>query len=128
MNRITVHGRLARNPELKDVKGKDGPSCVCNFTVAANNSFRDEASFFNCFIFAKKAEVIDKFFKKGSEIVVYGEMQQENYTNKDGQKVYGWKLRVEQFDFCGSKKDGNSNPDSSVPDGFEPIDDEDIPF
>ena len=132
MNSIVIHGRLAREPSLKDIQGSKGPVSVCNFTVAADRSFGEEADFFDCKIFGKRAEVIDKFFHKGGEIVVRGEMQRRKYQNKNGENRYVWERLVQDFDFCGSRKDNGgareSAADAGVPEGFEPIDDEDIPF
>lgn len=129
MHKLFVHGRLTRDPELKDINTKNGASKVCNFTVASNRQHGEEADFFDCAIFGKRAEVIQKFFKKGSEIVVFGEMQRQKYQNKDGENRYKWQCLVGDFDFCGSKKDRSDEPKAEdVPEGFEAIDDEEIPF
>ena len=129
MNNITIHGRLTRDPELGEYvtsKGDEGKSC--KFTVAVDRRFGDEADFFNCVAFGKLAEVIDKFFKKGSEIVVLGEMQCNPYEGNDGIKRYPWSINVSRFDFCGSKKDSDKPVDDGIPEGFKKIEDEDIPF
>lgn len=129
MHKLFVHGRLTRDPELKDINTKNGASKVCNFTVASNRQHGEEADFFDCVIFGKRAEVIQKFFKKGSEIVVSGEMQRQKYQNKDGENRYRWQCLISDFDFCGSKKDRSDEPKAEdVPEGFEAIDDEEIPF
>lgn len=128
MNNIIIHGRLTKDPELGEYttsKGEKGKSC--KFTVAVNRRFGEEADFFNCIIWGSRAEVINKFFKKGSEIVLSGEMQCNPYE-KDGVKKYPWSLVVGQFDFCGSKKGEDRPVDNEVPEGFEAIQDEDIPF
>ena len=96
--------------------------------MAVNRRFGEGADFFSCIVFGKLAEVIDRFFKKGSEIVVSGEMQCNPYEGKDGTKRYPWSLVVNQFDFCGSKKDGDKPVDDGIPEGFEKIGDEEMPF
>ena len=129
MHKTWIHGRLTRDPELKDITTKNGDSKVCNFTVASNRQHGEEADFFDCAIFGKRAEVIQKFFKKGSEIVVSGEMQRQKYQNKGGENRYRWQCLISDFDFCGSKKDRADEPKvDDVPEGFEAVDDEDIPF
>ena len=85
MHKIFIHGRLTRDPELKEIDTKNGSSKVCNFTVASDRQYGEEADFFDCAMFGKRAEVIEKFFQKGSEIVVSGEMQKQKYKNKDGE-------------------------------------------
>lgn len=131
VNSIVIHGRFARDPELKEIQGQKGTVSVCNFVVASDRSFGDEADFFDCKIFGKRAEVINKFFHKGSEIVVRGEMQRRKWQNKEGENRYSWECFVQDFDFCGSGRNSSGNQSAAtenIPSGFEPIQDEDIPF
>lgn len=128
MNNITIHGRLTRDPESRDYKTSKGDSrTLCKFAVAVDRRFGEETDFFNCVIFGKGAEVIQKYFHRGSEIAVSGEMQCNPYE-KDGVKKYPWTLNVSQFDFCGKKGDGKEQGETADPgDSFEQIDD-DVPF
>ncbi len=66
--------------------------------------------------------MIDKFFRKGSEIMVVGEGQIHSYEDKNGNKRKSYSVVVQDFDFCGSKKDSSSSGDS-----WEKFD-EDDPF
>lgn len=120
MNDHKIHGRLVRDPEL--TRGSDDSKDRCNFTVAVDRRYGDESDFFDCVIFGKRAGVIDKYFRKGSEIVLSGEGQIRSYEGKDGVKRKAYSIVVGDFDFCGSKK---SNQD--IPDSFEKQS-EDIPF
>lgn len=130
MANITIHGRFVRDPELSHVTVKGEDRALCKFTVAEDKRFGEEASFFDCQIWGKRAETIQKFFSRGKDIVLYGRFEQEPYEDKEGKTRRPWKLTVENFDFCGSKKDGESasRSDSDVPDGFTQIDEEDMPF
>lgn len=123
-----IHGRLTRDPEIKDYKNKDGQDGqLCNFTVAADNRYgnKTDASFYNCTVFGKRAAAVKKFLNKGSEIVVTGYHEQEEYQDKNGDNKRTWRFSVIDFDFCGKKAEGNK---SDAPEGFEPVDDGDIPF
>jgi len=143
MNIHIIHGRLVRDPEL--TKGNDDKSSRCNFTVATDRRYGDETDFFDCVIFGKRAEVISKYFHKGSEILVSGEGQIRSYEDKNGVKRKAYSVLASDFNFCGSKND-NGNQDSSdswvkdpeghgykkvepepEPDGFKEVE-EDIPF
>ena len=128
LNQISIHGRLTRDPELKTIQAKNGDTCVCNFSVAVNRDYGDGTDFFNCFMFGKRAEALDKFFAKGKEIIVRGSMQCDPYE-KEGKKHYPWKLRADGWDFVGKKDDNGSAPKhyDDVPDSFEATDD-DMPF
>lgn len=131
MNNITIHGRLTRDPESGEFTTNKGDKrSNCKFTVAVDRRYGEETDFFNCVCFGKLSEVIAKFFSKGSEIVISGEMQCNPYEGKDGTKRYPWNLVVQTFDFCGSKKDRSNTATSTdgIPEGFSAVDDEDIPF
>ena len=124
MNNHTIHGRLVRNPEL--TKGAEPSKDRANFTVAVDRRYGDEADFFDCVIFGKRAGVIEKSFAKGSEILISGEGQLRSYEGKDGVKRKAYSIVVADFDFCGSKKDGSKAKDEEV-DGWQQQE-EDIPF
>lgn len=131
MNIHIIHGRLVRDPEL--TKGNDDKSSRCNFTVATDRRYGDETDFFDCVIFGKRAEVISKYFRKGSEILVSGEGQIRSYEDKNGVKRKAYSVLASDFNFCGSKNDGSNVQQTAPeepepePDGFKEIE-EDIPF
>jgi len=111
MNTHTIHGRLVRDPELTPRKNSDGSDRV-NFTVAVDRRFGDETDFFDCVLFGGGAAVIEKYFHKGSEIVVSGEGQIRSYEGKDGVKRKAYSIVVSNFDFCGSKSKSEQSADS----------------
>lgn len=114
MNKIILKGRLTRDPEVKQT-----PSGVpyCRFSVAVNRSYKregePEADFFNCTAWQKTAEFVGKYFRKGQEILLSGEMQSHEYTNREGAKTTGWEVQVREVEFSGSKAD-NQSPAASA--------------
>ena len=134
MNNIVIHGRIAADP----ISGSFGDNkSIVKFVVAVDRSFSDAngnkvTDFFNCVSFGKQAEIIDKWFKKGSGITVQGEMQNNRFTDKDGNKRDYWQLNVSKFDFEFGKKEEAPKADAPGADiDFVPvdgIDDEDLPF
>lgn len=128
MNLHMIHGRLTRDPEL--TRGDEPTKTRAKFTVAVDRRFGDETDYFECTIFGKRADVIEKYFHKGSEIMIAGEGQIRSYEGKDGVKRKAYSILVQEFDFCGSKSDGSNTkaaPPEPTPDGFDQVD-EDIPF
>lgn len=140
MNSHIIHGRLTRDPEL--TRGSEASKDRANFTIAVDRRYGDETDFFDCVIFGKRAGVIDKYFRKGSEIMVVGEGQLRTYEDRIGNKRKAYSVVVADFDFCGSKSDSKGNSASSndstrtgqisaefddIPDSFEAADD-DVPF
>ena len=126
MNTHTIHGRLVRDPELTPRKNSDSSDRV-NFTVATDRRFGDEADFFDCVLFGGGAQVIEKYFHKGSEILVIGEGQIRSYEGKDGVKRKAYSVVVSDFDFCGSKNDSSKGKNKSS-DAEWKKQEEDIPF
>lgn len=120
MNKHIIHGRLVRDPELTPRKNSDSSDRV-NFTVAVDRRFGDETDYFDIVAFGKRAEVIDKFFSKGQEIIVEGEGHINSYEGKDGVKRKSYSIVLSDFDFCGSKQR------SSGSDSFEEQE-KDAPF
>jgi len=130
MNLIVLKGRLTRDPELKSVNGKNGETSVCKFSIAVDKTFGEGADFFNCEIWGKRAEFVDKFFTKGKEILVSGSHESRKYL-KDGEDKIAWDVKVQTAEFCGGKSDTASqvNTPASIPDGMEEMDNPDeIPF
>ena len=124
MNIHMIHGRLVRDPEL--TKGNEDKNSRCNFTVAVDRRYGDETDFFDCVVFGKRAEVIEKYFGKGSEIIVSGEGQIRSYDDKNGVRRKAYSILVADFNFCGSRNDGNGSNTAPAPADTKL--DEDIPF
>ena len=125
MNNHTIHGRLVRDPELTPRRNSDSSDRV-NFTVATDRRFGDESDFFDCVAFGQRAEVINKFFSKGKEIIVWGEGHINSYEGKDGVKRKSYSIFVDGFDFCGSKEK-SSERKNEAGDNWSSFD-EDNPF
>ena len=126
-NEITIHGYLGRDPELKDytnAKGEAGK--LVKLSVGVSEDMGDKTEWFDVTFFGKRAEVIDKFFNKGSQILVKGRMSSST-VDKDGQKRKYWSVIGEKFDFCDSKGSGNTQRPDDVPDNFTEQE-ADIPF
>ena len=128
-NSITIHGYLGRDPELKEYKNARGENGhLVNLSVGCSRDMGDETDWFDVTFFGKRAEVIDKFFSKGSQILIEGRMQSNTVKGDDGKQRKYWKLIGSSFDFCDSKGTprGDSNLDD-LGDSFKAAED-DIPF
>lgn len=112
MNTIVICGRLCRDPEIRYTGSGETTSAVARFTVAVNRRYKKngeaDADFFNCTAFGKNASFCEKYIKQGGKVVIRGAMKQDDYTNKDGQKVYSWNLIVDEIDFGEGKPSGDS--------------------
>lgn len=132
MNKVTLVGRLTRDPELKFTPGNG--TAVTTFTLAVNRRFKkegqQEADFIPVVVWGKQAEATANYMTKGSQIGISGRIQTRNYEAQDGTRRYVTEVIAEEIEFLGSKNSGTSNT-SIKPDygnDVTPIDDEDIPF
>ncbi len=110
LNSVILQGRLCADP---DVRYTQDQKVVARFRIAVNRFKNDETDFINCVSFGKTAELIEKYFKKGSEILVNGRLQTGSYTKEDGTKVYTTDVIVNEINFCGTKSDNNSETTSA---------------
>ena len=108
MNKWIGMGRLTKAPELRYTATNN--TAVCQFTVAINRRFKkDETDFINCQAWGKDAENISKFFDKGDMINVCGAIRVESWDNDEGKKIYATKINVEEWNFCGGKKESTES-------------------
>ena len=106
MNKVILMGRLTRDPEVRYSQGS-APTAVARFSVAVDRRFKrdgePDADFFNCTCFGKQGEFVEKYLRKGTKVVLSGRIQNDNYTNKDGQQVYSVRIMVDEIEFAESK-------------------------
>lgn len=130
MNNVSLIGRLTRDP---DVRYKD-ELAIARFALAVarpkQNGKEATSDFPNCIAFGKTAEMIEKYVGKGRLIGLTGRIQTGNYTNKEGAKVYTTDVVAEHIFFLDKRPDTDEKPAerSNIPDGFEQISADEIPF
>ena len=106
MNKVILMGRLTADPEVRYSQGAS-QTAVARLRIAVDRRFKregdPEADFFNCTSFGKTAEFVERYLHKGTKVVVVGRIQNDNYTNKEGQMVYSVQIMVEEIEFAESK-------------------------
>lgn len=117
LNHVILAGRLTRDPELKVT-----PSGVqlCSFSVAVNKRKKQNepqsANFFECTSAGKTAELVTKFFRKGSSILVIGELDIDEWTDQSGAKRQKPRVFANDIRFVDSlQSDGAANGINSQP-------------
>lgn len=104
MNFIAIHGRLVRDPEVR--RTQSGVA-VTNITVAVDRAYsaddEKQTDFFDCVFWRQGAEFVSKYFSKGKEIIVQGEMQSRKWQDKDGNNRISWEIQNAHAEFCGGK-------------------------
>lgn len=134
MNKVVLKGNLTKDVELATTS--NGIS-VARFTVAVQRRFANadgerEADFINCVAWRNTAEFVNKYFKKGNQILVCGAIQTRSYDAEDGTKRYVTEVIVDEVEFCGkadtTEAAGSKSTGKEQTQKFEPIDDDNLPF
>lgn len=124
MNKVIMMGRLVNEPELKTTP--NGVS-VCSFRIAVDRNYQKKgeekkSDFFNVVAWRTTAEFINRFFSKGRLILVEGEMQTRQYTDKNGNLATWYEIMVDNAYFTGEKSNNNGGTYSNY--GAPPLPDE----
>lgn len=86
---VTLVGNATRDPELRYTTGG---KAVASFGLAVNKRFQrngewtEETSFFNVTAWDVLGENTAASVEKGSRVIVYGELKQREYEDREGQK------------------------------------------
>ncbi len=107
MNKVILMGRLTRDPEIRYSNG-DSSMAIARFSIAVDRRFKRqgdsaEADFFNCTAFGRQAEFVEKYLHQGTKILLVGRIQNDNYTNREGQRVFSVQIIAEEIEFAESK-------------------------
>ena len=116
MNRVILIGRLTRDPEVK-MTNTNLP--YAQFTIAVDRNYKNEngvrpADFINCIAWRATADLIGRFFHKGTLIGIEGQIQTNSYDDpQTGMRRTSTNVLVEQVHFLEKRQDGanqNVNP------------------
>lgn len=138
MNKVILMGRLTRDPEIRWTTEQEAKA-IGRFSLAVDRKTKRDnqptADFFNCVAFGKLGEFTEKYLKKGTKILLIGELHNDNYTDKNGNQQYSVQIIVNEMEFAESKSSSGASETSSAPssdnNGFMNIPDgimEELPF
>ena len=139
MNKLTIIGNLTRDPELRTTSSGIN---VCTFTVAVNrrrsaNSNQPEADFFRVSAWRQLGENCQRYLAKGRKVAVVGAVSVQTYTGNDGTTRASLEVNADDVEFLSSCNEdagyapaAPAQPAPAAPamNGFEEVDDEDLPF
>jgi single-strand DNA-binding protein len=111
LNRITIMGRLTRDPELRRTQSG---TAVTSFSVAVDRDFKSqsgerETDFIDCVAWRNTAEFAAKYLAKGRLIVVEGRLQLRDWVDKDNNKRRSAEVVADNIYFADSRRDSDSS-------------------
>lgn len=121
VNKVIMVGHLTRDPQLSYTPSQ---TAVVDFGLATSYRYttgseqREETCFIDCRMFGKRAEVINKYLKKGAPLYIEGRLTFDQWEAQDGTKRSKHRITVTDFQFLGGKPEGKAGPK----------DEQDIPF
>ncbi|WP_271814536.1 single-stranded DNA-binding protein [Clostridium beijerinckii] len=145
MNKFIVTGNLTADASLQYTTNEKPYS---KFTIANNEGFGDnkKTAFFNCTLWGKGAENLNRFLIKGQKILVTGKIEINKYKDKEGNDKQNIEINVDSFggvELIGGKSNSNeglsnkneySKPaneafnDANFEEDITPVDNGDLPF
>ena len=118
LNKVFLIGNLTRDPELRYTPQG---TAVGEFGIAINRQWKgpngekkEEVCFVDCQAWARGAEIISEYCKKGSSLFVEGRLKLDSWEGKDGQKRSRMRVVVENFQFLGAPT-GRRTPAEGAP-------------
>jgi single-strand DNA-binding protein len=135
LNYVVLLGRVTMDPDLRYTPSG---AAVLGFRIAVDRAWRDkatdewkrEASFFQVNIWGQSAERLSKTMRKGSAVLVEGQLRSRSWEGKDGEKksvveIYSTRTQVlDKQEFTPGPGAGPAEEEPDVP--KDQLDD--IPF
>ena len=110
LNRVTLVGRLTRDPELRHTQGGDP---ICSIRLAVSSRSRDEAgnwgdksNYFDVTVFGRPAETTATYLAKGRRIGVDGRLSWREWQAQDGTKRQNVEVIAGDVFFLDSRGEG----------------------
>ena len=136
INRVTLVGRLGRDPEMRQT-GTGNP--VVNFSVATNESWKDKngeqqerTEWHKVIAWGRLAEICNEYLTKGKQVYIEGRLQTNEWEDKDGNKRYTTEVVANEMKMLGTRsEEGYTSPSEQASKGGEMdsgLTEDDIPF
>jgi single-strand DNA-binding protein len=138
VNKVILVGNLGRDPEVRHTSSG---TPVANFTMATTERWNDasgerkeQTEWHRIVVWAKQAEIVGEYLRKGRQVYVEGSLQTREWTDREGNKRYTTEVRAQRVQMLGRRDDHQpvAAPGTSpAADGAEPqagYEEDDIPF
>jgi single-strand DNA-binding protein len=135
-NSITIVGNLGRDPEIKKTT-KGGNYAILSVATHRKMAKEKQTEWHKVVVWDEKlAEVLQKYTKSGSKVLLQGRLTYREWTNQEGNKVRNAEIHLDRFESKMELLDskGESKASHFDEEGFDemvkttPNNEEDIPF
>ena len=116
VNKVILVGNLGKDPETKYMPSGD---CVCNFSIATTESWKDKGSgekiekteWHNIVMFRRLAEVAGEYLRKGSQVYIEGKLKTRKWQDKSGADRWTTEIEAREMQMLGARG-GNAGMDA----------------
>lgn len=109
LNKVILLGNVGGDPEVKVIEGSG--QTVTRFNVATNRKFKtkdgetkEQSQWHKIVCWSRLAEICGQYVKKGMQILIEGEIQYREYTDKDGNKRFITEINAQNVQFLSAPK------------------------
>jgi single-strand DNA-binding protein len=114
VNKVILVGNLGKDPEVKFLPNGQA---VANFGVATSERFKDKSGewqdrteWHNVTAYARTAEIVRDYVKKGQKIYIEGRLTTRSWDDKDtGKKVYRTEIVVNDLVLLSGRGEGGEH-------------------
>jgi single-strand DNA-binding protein len=125
INKVILIGHLGQDPEVKYMPSG---AAVANVSIATTESWKDKNSgekqdrteWHKVVFFARLAEIVGEYLRKGSQVYVEGRLQTRKWQDKNGQDRYTTEIVANEMQMLGGKGGGSGSADYSSSGAAEP--------
>lgn len=141
MQKLILIGYLGKDPETRYTPSG---TAVTVFSVATSEKWKDKQTneqkerteWHNCEAWGRTAEVCGEYLHKGDQVYIEGKVRTEEYEDKEGNRRWSTKVRVDTVQFLSTKGERNAPPSQqdsaprqeTAPAGADDDLNDDIPF
>jgi len=111
VNKVILLGNVGKDPEVKFLPSGQP---VANFSIATSERFKDKSGEFqertewhNLVAYARLAEIVRDYVKKGSKLYAEGRLTTRSWDDKDtGKKVYRTEIVLAELSLLSGRGEG----------------------
>jgi len=111
-NKITLIGYVAKDPDIRSISADKK---VAEVSIPINDNYTDRSgqqiertAWYRVSFWNQKAEVVEKYVKKGTQLHIEGRLTVRNYTDKEGKERYSLDVLASDFTLLGGRTDGEN--------------------
>ena len=120
INRVELLGRVGADPELRRTQGGTAVVQLRLATDRRNGERESQTDWHTVVCWAKQAEAVAEYVRKGERVYVAGRMQQQSWETEGGERRSRIEVHAHEVILLGSGN-GNGQGNGRTADGDQPF-------